>query len=197
MKQLFSKCLLSLMCIAGALGQSALVMSLPLFSSPAAAQTSTTSAEPASRQDVENLFAVLKLDRMMQVTMSAAADQMKNNLPELMRQQNIEVPKEQLDAMAEDVFRDYPMKEVLDSMIPVYQKHLNKVDVANILAFYQSPTGQKMLNEMPEMSKEAMQAANPVMKQWMTTMMQRMQDRAHSMAEQNAPQKQGTNPKAK
>jgi len=185
------------MCIAGALGQSALVMSLPLFSSPAAAQTSTTSAEPASRQDVENLFAVLKLDRMMQVTMSAAADQMKNNLPELMRQQNIEVPKEQLDAMAEDVFRDYPMKEVLDSMIPVYQKHLNKVDVANILAFYQSPTGQKMLNEMPEMSKEAMQAANPVMKQWMTTMMQRMQDRAHSMAEQNAPQKQGTNPKAK
>jgi len=177
--------------------QSALVMSLPFLSTEAVAQTSAANSEPASRQDVENLFAMLKLDRMMQVTMTAAAEQMKNNLPELMRQQNIEVPKEQLDAMAEDIFRDYPMKQVLDSMIPVYQKHLTKVDVTNILAFYQTPTGQKMLNEMPEMSKEAMQAANPVMKEWMATMMQRMQDRAHAMADQNASQKQGTNPKAK
>src|SRR5690349_5178476 len=144
MRQFFSKCLLSLLCLAGALGQSALVMSLPFFSAEAVAQTSTASAEPASRQDIENLFAVLKLD------------QMKTNLPELMKQQNVEIPKEQLDAMAEDIFRDYPMKDVLDSMIPVYQKHLTKVDVANILAFYQTPTGQKMLNEMPEMSKEAM-----------------------------------------
>lgn len=193
MRQLFSKCLLSLLCVASALGQSALVMSLPFFSAEAVAQTNATNSEPASRQDVENLFAMLKLDRMMQVTMTSAAEQMKNNLPELMKQQYIEIPKEQLDAMAEDIFRDYPMKEVLDSMIPVYQKHLTKADVGNILAFYQSPTGQKMLNEMPEMSREAMQAANPVMKQWMATMMQRMQDRAHAMAEQ----KPGTNSKAK
>ena len=197
MRQLFSKCLLGLLCVAGVLGQSALVMSVPFFSTEAAAQTSTANSEPASRQDVENLFAMLKLDRMMQVTMTSAAEQMKNNLPELMKQQNIQIPQEQLDAMAEDIFRDYPMKEVLDSMVPVYQKHLTKADVGNILAFYQSPTGQKMLNEMPEMSKEAMQAANPVMKQWMVTMMQRMQDRAHAMADQNASQKQGTNSKAK
>ena len=197
MKQLFSKGLLGLLCAAGMLAQSALVMSLPFVSTEAVAQTSAANSEAASRQDVENLFSILKLDRMMQVTMTAAAEQMKNNLPEMMKQQNIDVPKEQLDAMADDIFRDYPMKEVLDSMIPVYQKHLNKADVSNILAFYQTPTGQKMLNEMPEMSKEAMQAANPVMKQWMVTMMQRMQDRAHAMAEQNASQKPGTNSKAK
>jgi uncharacterized protein len=197
MRQLFSKCLLGLLCVAGVLGQSALVMSVPFLSAEAVAQTTAGNSEPASRQDVENLFAMLKLDRMMQVTMTSAAEQMKNNLPELMKQQNIQIPQEQLDAMAEDIFRDYPMKEVLDSMIPVYQKHLTKADVGNILAFYQSPTGQKMLNEMPEMSKEAMQAANPVMKQWMVTMMQRMQDRAHAMADQNSSQKQGTNSKAK
>ena len=197
MKQFFSKCLLSVLCVAGMLGQSALLMSLPFFSAEAVAQTSASNSEPASREDVQNLFAILKLDRMMQVTMSAAAEQMKTNLPELMKQQNIEIPKEQLDAMAEDIFHDYPMQAVLDSMIPVYQKHLNKVDVANILAFYQTATGQKMLNEMPEMSKEAMQAANPVMRQWMSTMMQRMQDRAHTIVEQNASQKPGTNSKAK
>lgn len=197
MKQFLAKCLLSLLCVAGALGQSALVMSLPFFSAEAVAQTSPPPTEPASREDVQNLFAVLKLDRMMQVTMQAAAEQMKTNLPELMRQQNIEIPKDQLDALTEDIFHDYPMKAVLDSMIPVYQKHLNKGDVGNILAFYQSPTGQKMLNEMPEMSKEAMQAANPVMKEWMSSLMQRMQDRARSMAQQNTSQKPETNSKPK
>ena len=197
MRQFLSRCLLSLLCLAGALGQSALVMSLPFVSSEAAAQTSTATSEPATREDVQNLFAVLKLDRMMQVTMASAAEQMKTNLPELMKQQNIEIPKDQLDAMADDIFRDYPLKDILDSMIPVYQKHLTKLDVANIQTFYQSPTGQKMLNEMPEMSKEAMQAANPVMKQWMTSMMQRMQDRARSMAHENPSEKTGTPSKAK
>ena len=197
MRQFFSKCVLSLLCVAGVVGQSALVMSLPFISTEAVAQTAAANGQQATRQDVENLFAVLKLDHMMQVTMASVAEQMKTNLPELMKQQNVEIPKEQLDAMAEDIFRDYPMKDVLDSMIPVYQKHLTKMDVANILAFYQTPTGQKMLNEMPEMSKEAMQAANPVMKQWMATMMQRMQDRAHAMAQQNTSQKPGTNSKAK
>jgi uncharacterized protein len=197
MRQFFSKCLLSLLCLAGALGQSALVMSLPFISTEAVGQTAVANSEQASRQDIENLFAALKRDHMMQVTMATVADQMKTNLPELMKQQNVEIPKEQLDAMAEDIFRDYPMKDVLDSMIPVYQKHLTKVDVTNILAFYQTPTGQKMLNEMPEMSKGAMQAANPVMKQWMATMMQRMQDRARAMAQQSTSQKSGTNSKAK
>ena len=197
MKQFFSRCLLRLLCLAGALGQSALVMSFPFLSSDAVAQTGVVNSEQASRQDVEHLFAVLKLDHMMQVTMASVAEQMKANLPELMKQQNVEIPKEQLDAMAEEIFRDYPMKEVLDSMIPVYQKHLSKTDVSNILAFYQTPTGQKMLNEMPEMSKEAMQAANPVMKQWMTTMMQRMQERARGMSKPNTSPKPGTNSKAK
>src|SRR5437762_5591205 len=197
MRRFLSRCLLSLLCAAGALGQSALVMLVPFLSSEAAAQTSPASVEPASREDVQNLYSVLKLDRMMQVTMSAAADQMKGNLPELMRQQNVEIPQEQLDAMADDIFHDYPMQAVLDSMVPVYQKHLSKADIGNILLFYQTPTGQKMLNEMPAMSREAMQAANPVMKEWMARMTQRMQDRAHAMAQQNASQKSGTNSKPK
>jgi len=196
-KQLFSKVLLTFFCLVGMLGQSALFMSLPFLSTEAVAQISTASTEPASREDVQNLFAVLNLDRMMKVTMQAAAEQVKTNLPEIMKQQNIEIPKDQLDSMTEDMFHDYPMKEVLDSMVPVYQKHLNRTDVANILAFYKSLTGQKMLNEMPEMSKEAMQAANPVMKQWMSSLMQRMQDRARAVAQQKASQKPETNSKPK
>ena len=125
---------------------------------------------------------------MMQLTMKAAADQVKTNLPAILKDQDMELRQEQINSLMDEVYRNYPLKEVLDAMVPVYQKHLSRGDIANIEAFYQTPTGQKMLNEMPEMSKDAMQAANPIMKKWMTEVMQRIKTRAEAMAQQTSPQ---------
>ena len=40
-------------------------------------------------------------------------------------------------------------------MVPVYQKHLSKSDVEEMIKFYSTPTGQKILREMPAMTAEA------------------------------------------
>ncbi len=45
-------------------------------------------------------------------------------------------------------------------MVPVYEKHLTKGEVDALVAFYSDPKGQKILNEMPAMTSEAMQAAS-------------------------------------
>jgi len=45
---------------------------------------------------------------------------------------------------------------MLDDMIPVYQRHLTKQDVDSMLAFYNTPTGQKLLREQPAMMAEGM-----------------------------------------
>ena len=47
---------------------------------------------------------------------------------------------------------------MLDDMIPVYQKHLTKSDVDEMIKFYSTPTGQKFLREMPAMTAEGMEA---------------------------------------
>jgi len=156
--------------------------------SQAAIAQSVPGSEAASKEDVQHLFSILKLDTMMQLTMKAAADQVKTNLPAILKDQDMELRQEQINSLMDEVYRNYPLKEVLDAMVPVYQKHLSRGDIANIEAFYQTSTGQKMVNEMPEMSKDAMQAANPIMKKWMTEVMQRIKTRAEAMAQQTSPQ---------
>jgi hypothetical protein len=56
---------------------------------------------------------------------------------------------------------------LVDDMIPVYQKHLNKADVNAMVGFYSTPTGQKILREMPAMTTEGMQAMQPRLRQMM------------------------------
>jgi hypothetical protein len=58
----------------------------------------------------------------------------------------------------------------------VYQKHLTKGDVDALVTFYSSPTGQKILKDMPAMSAEAMQAASPIIQKMMVKAMDRVQE---------------------
>ena len=57
-------------------------------------------------------------------------------------------------------------------MAPVYQKHLTKGDIDNLVAFYSSPTGAKLLREMPSIVAESMQSAMPIMTKYMETVKQ-------------------------
>jgi hypothetical protein len=53
-----------------------------------------------------------------------------------------------------DIFANYPIEDVLRDMIPMYQSHFSESDLNQIVAFYSSPVGQKVLKEMPAMSAE-------------------------------------------
>jgi hypothetical protein len=69
------------------------------------------------------------------------------------------------DAISDEVMKNLSVEGLLDDMIPVYQKHLNKSDVNAMVGFYSTPTGQKILREMPAMTTEGMQAMQPHLKQ--------------------------------
>jgi hypothetical protein len=52
-------------------------------------------------------------------------------------------------------------------MIPSYQKHFTKGDLAAMNAFYSSPVGQKVLEELPAVIQEGNQAAMPIMTKYL------------------------------
>jgi hypothetical protein len=52
----------------------------------------------------------------------------------------------------------YPMDEMLNDMVEVYQRHLTRDDVDAITAFYRSTPGQHILDAQPLMAKEVMPA---------------------------------------
>jgi hypothetical protein len=64
--------------------------------------------------------------------------------------------------MFDGLFKEMPIDEMVDAIVPIYQKHLTKVDLAAVTAFYSSPSGQKILKEMPAIMSEAMQAGGEI-----------------------------------
>ncbi len=79
-----------------------------------------------------------------------------------------------ITSMMDDMFQNMPMDEMTQAMVPAYQKHLTKGDIDNLVAFYSTPTGAKLLREMPSMLAEAMQSMMPVMTKYMETVQQRL-----------------------
>jgi len=77
------------------------------------------------------------------------------------------------DRLIEETMKDMPMDAMLDAMIPIYQRHFSKTDIDAMATFYASPTGQKMLHEMPALASESMQASYALMQKQMDAISQR------------------------
>jgi hypothetical protein len=99
---------------------------------------------------------------------------------EALRKRHPDISEEELksaDKYMDDFWRDFPVAQMLDDMIPVYQKHLTKTDVGAMSIFYASPTGQKLLREMPAIMTESMQAMMPHLQESMDKMMERVEQK--------------------
>src|SRR5439155_13694987 len=53
------------------------------------------------------------------------------------------------------ILMSMPFDEMMDAMVPTYQKHFTRGELDALTAFYSSPTGQKILREMPAIMSEA------------------------------------------
>jgi uncharacterized protein len=153
------------------------------------AQTDPNS--PASAADVERYFQVVKSHDMMKTMLAT----MSQSIHQLLHQQYLEHKDElpanyesKLTTMVDAMLEKMPMDEIMQAMIPAYQKHLTKGDIDNLVAFYSTPTGSKLLKEMPAMTGEAMQAAMPVMSKYMGTIEKRVQKETDDLIAQSKKQ---------
>lgn len=48
------------------------------------------------------------------------------------------------------------MQEILEQMVPIYQRHFTSADVQALMAFYSTPVGKKFLHESPKLMAEFM-----------------------------------------
>jgi hypothetical protein len=109
-------------------------------------------------------------------------DTMKQRYPQMTEEE-----RAHLNDYVTESMKNLPVDGILDDMIPVYQKHLAEPDVEAMIAFYSSPTGQKLMQEMPAMTSEGLQAAYPRMQKQMEKVMQRVEER---MKEKSPPKKE-------
>ena len=141
-------------------------------------QSSPVANARASRQDVLKLFKVMHIHDQMRSVMDSMTRQQSALVHETMKKRYPQIAEERLeqfDAMMEESMKDFPVDAIIDDLVPVYQKHLTRTDVTAMNVFYSSPTGQKLLREMPAMTSESMQLSYGRMQKQMDAMMDRMQ----------------------
>jgi hypothetical protein len=141
-----------------------------------AQQTPAPGDAPATKEEVQKLFEVMQIHQQMRQVMDAMMKQQSAMIHETLKKRYPQTSADRIaraDKLIAETMKDMPMDAILDDMIPIYQKHFSKTDIEAMTTFYASPTGQKMMQEMPVLTTEAMQASYARMQKQMDAMMQR------------------------
>ena len=106
--------------------------------------------------DLKNLFELMNSEKMID-------DMMNNMLPMLTQQASVEIQsdddKEKFEKYMEFVMleaKNLSKKVVNEEMVKIYDKHFTHEEIKDMIKFYKSPTGKKMLEKTPEMTSEMM-----------------------------------------
>ena len=150
---------------------------------------------PATKEDVQRYFEVThsreSVNKMMQAMLTPLHQMIhddyikdKDKLPE-----DYEA---RMNKRMDDLFGEMPWGEMFKAMIPAYQKHLSKGDIDALIAFYSSPTGQKLQREMPAIMAEAMKSMLPLIKQHVEKVQGQLQEETAEMIKSAQKQEQET-----
>ncbi len=124
------------------------------------AQTALDKIDPAKVADIRKLFDVVGTRKLMVQMMSTMEGSIKpmltNSLP----------PGEYREKLVELFFEKFHsgtnIEQLLDMMIPVYDKHLSHQEIRGLLEFYATPLGQKSIQALPQIMSEC----QDIGKQW-------------------------------
>lgn len=153
---------------------------------PEAAPAAIPPDQQATKEQVAQLFEVIRLREqlasvtkmmpsLVQQQMQGQLKQMQKDHPEMasMTEEQEQAYGKVMRRYMERVMSLYTSDEMLSDMSGIYQKYLTRADVDGIIAFYGSPAGKHMLDMQPMMVKDSM-----------TLVMQRMQERIAPLIEE-------------
>jgi hypothetical protein len=116
---------------------------------------------PPTRPEVEKFMEVMQVRQRLQSSVQAEQEQINTVVHNMFHKalpDSTPAEKAKFEEIVasefKGLFSDYPVDDVLRDTIPIYQSHFTESDLEQILAFYSSPTGKKVLKEMPAMMAE-------------------------------------------
>jgi len=106
---------------------------------------------------IKELFKIMECEKMI--------DEMMNNMIPILKEQANGVIKGEDAKEKFDNYIDFMMTEmqelthvmVNEEMISIYTNHFNQKEIEDLIVFYKTPTGKKILEKTPVITKELMQ----------------------------------------
>ena len=121
-------------------------------------QSHETSAkvDGAKETDIRQLMDVTGAKDLGQQIMSAGIAQFRASVTE--SQPDNPRAKQFADAFALRFEKHFDPRSLTETVIPIYDQHLSSEDLKELLAYYESPFGQRMLKVLPEVARESQAA---------------------------------------
>jgi len=169
-----------------------------MLSWSAFAQTSTDDS-PATKEDIEKYLHAIHSRGMAAKMADATARALRQTMHEQYLKHKDELPTDyesKMTARMDEMFKNMPWDEMTQATVPIYQKHFTKGDIDNLLVFYSTPTGEKILREMPSITAEAMQEMMPVISRYVDTVQKRLLKETDDMIAQTKKQPSAKAPAA-
>ena len=155
----------------------------------------TVADTPASREDVEKYFLAVhsrETNRQVMRAMSTPLHQMIHDI--YLKGQDSLPPdfEEQMNRFMDNLLAEMSFDKLEDKMIPLYQRHFTQGDLAALSEFYSSPTGQKVLKEMPSIVADSMQFTTPIMREQLDKMRERVEQQVAQLKQSVKPQEKNS-----
>jgi uncharacterized protein len=143
---------------------------------------------PASKEDVERYLQVMHSREMMTKVVDAMSKPMHDMIHQQYLKNQDKLPPDfeaRMNKRTDEMLKSFPWDDFIESMVPVYQKHFTKGDLDALVAFYETPTGQKLLRELPEISAEAMQQMMPLLQKSIENTQKELQEDIAAMIKES------------
>ena len=112
--------------------------------------------EAGTKPSRESILALMEASGASE-TMRAAFDQMALMMKsEFQKRFKSEKQREMFESYWRTFESKYDAASLIDEIVPIYQKHLDQRTVNELIVFYQSPTGKKLVASTPTITKESM-----------------------------------------
>jgi len=147
-----------------------------------------TADAPATKEDVQRYLDAMHSHDMMKQMVEAMSKPLHNMVHEDYMKNRGKLPPDfeaRMDKIMDDMLMSMPFDEMMDAMVPTYQKHFTRGELDALTAFYSSPTGQKILREMPAIMSEAMESMMPIMRKNIERMTEDVQQQAAEMMKES------------
>ncbi|KUY17477.1 hypothetical protein BAZ12_00980 [Elizabethkingia miricola] len=102
---------------------------------------------PAKKEKIKTLLKITNMTGIANQMMGNMLNYYQANYKQVPAEYWTEVKKEATDSI----------NEFEGLMIPTYSKYYTEKELDDMIAFYKTPTGKKMIEIMPDMTKESMQ----------------------------------------
>jgi hypothetical protein len=119
---------------------------------PAQAAAPAEKLDPAKEAAIRHLLDLTEISKMGENISAALSHQVQSEVGRGLQQDQL--PKF-MDTFNQRFTAAAPASKVTDAIVPIYARHFTLEDIQGLTKFYESPLGQKLVKQMPDVVQES------------------------------------------